>query len=317
MTTSTANGPRTQAQASAPGSLMVFGEHAVLHGHLAICCAIDRRITVTATRRSDGRVRVVSALGERETTMASPDCAPPFQFALQVVGEFAREQTKGLAGGVALNIESEFRDDQGLGSSAAVTVATHAALDLLHGHFRSHRDLLERCRGVVRRVQGIGSGADVAASILGGVVAYRAEPLEMHRIAGALELVAAYSGAKEKTAVVVAKVDGLRARHPDPVERIYRAMDAVARDAATAIGMGDWQRVGELMNIGQGLMEAIGVSTPKLAGMLEGLRATPGILGGKISGSGLGDCVIALGKPDGATLPLLPVAVSGRGVEHR
>ncbi|MDA0577139.1 MAG: hypothetical protein O3B24_03470, partial [Verrucomicrobia bacterium] len=153
--------PCDQASASAPGSLMLFGEHAVLHGHLAIACSIDPRVTVRVHRRADGDVHVSSALGECQSAMRAPDTSAPFQFLMTAVTDFAKQ----LPGGVTVHVQSEFRADMGLGSSAAVTVATYAALDCLCGTRRVQDDLLMRCRAIVRRVQGRGSGTDVAAGI--------------------------------------------------------------------------------------------------------------------------------------------------------
>ena len=49
---------------SAPGSLMLLGEHAVLEGSRALVCAINRRITVELRVRSDRVVKIVSELGD-------------------------------------------------------------------------------------------------------------------------------------------------------------------------------------------------------------------------------------------------------------
>lgn len=297
--------------ASAPGSLMLFGEHAVLHGHRALCAAVNRRLRVTACARSDRRVTIQSALGEREMALDALDATPPFQFATACVAE-ARS---GLAGGVDLRIESEFRDDLGLGSSAAVTVATLAALDALAGRTVQAEDLHRRGTSVIRAVQGVGSGTDVAASVLGGIIAYRAEPVALRRIASSMPLTVVYSGAKEKTAAVIARVDRLQRAHPEAVEGVYTAMDRVAGEAEMAIAAGDWPRVGELMMMGHGLMEALGVCNARLQEILQALRGAPGIHGAKISGSGLGDCLIGVGDA-GGVLPgeRLDVAVSGEGV---
>lgn len=87
-----------------------------------------------------------------------------------------------------------------------------------------------------------------------------------------------------------------------------RAIDAIERQ--------DWQTVGQLFNINQGLMDAIGVNDKSLAGINHALRAEPEILGSKISGSGLGDCVVALGEvtnPD-FPYPTIPLHISSQGV---
>ena len=50
------------------------------------------------------------------------------------------------------------------------------------------------------------------------------------------------------------------------------------------------------MNIHQGLMQALGVSDQKLNNLLNQLGQYPGIMGAKISGAGLGDCIVGIGQ---------------------
>ena len=47
-------------KASAPGSLMLLGEHAVLHGKPALVGALDKRITVTLTPMRHDRIEIIS-----------------------------------------------------------------------------------------------------------------------------------------------------------------------------------------------------------------------------------------------------------------
>jgi mevalonate kinase len=87
-------------------------------------------------------------------------------------------------------------------------------------------------------------------------------------------------------------------------------------EAEQAIIKQDWYALGRLMNIYQGLMDALGVNDYTLSDIIYTMRASADIYGAKISGSGLGDCVIALGMD--VTLPLdyesIPVAISESGV---
>ncbi len=84
----------------------------------------------------------------------------------------------------------------------------------------------------------------------------------------------------------------------------------------SAVDSADWSQLGQLMNLYQGLMDALGVNDATLSEMIWRLRAQPGILGAKISGSGLGDCVLELGHMT-ETLPWesIPVSVAATGVE--
>ena len=66
-----------------------------------------------------------------------------------------------------------------------------------------------------------------------------------------------------------------------------------------------------IMNKNQTYMRKMGVSTEKLDEIVKTLQQQPGILGAKISGSGLGDCVLGLGESD---LEQIPVEMSVEGL---
>ncbi len=298
--------------ASAPGSLMLLGEHAVLRGHRALVCAVNRRIHVTLTPRRDRVIRIVSSLGRHETTVERVREAAPFRFVTAAIALRRRQPPSGFD----LRVRSEFSHKVGLGSSAAVTVATHAALAAwLDGRIAPRKLLTDSVR-VIRAVQGLGSGADVAASVYGGVVLYRAKPLGVWPVRAACPLTVIYSGSKRPTPEVVRLVDRARKRRPRLFDDAFALMGRSAVSAARALQHGDLRTVGELLNLNQGLMAAIGVSNPKLAGIVHALRSDPAILGSKISGSGLGDCVIGLGRARRRRWPyaLVPAAVSPTGV---
>ncbi len=299
-------------RASAPGSLMLFGEHAVLHGKRALVCAVTSRLTVRLGPRTDRRVCIESALGRHETSLDAPEPSIPFRFVMAALAH----GLAGLPGGFDLAIDSEFSPTVGLGSSAAVTVATLAALDAHAGRTTDREALVRAAREVIRRVQGAGSGADAAASVFGGIVAYRADPMAIRRIAQAPPLTLVYSGAKTPTPEVIRRVESARAAMPAVFNAIYEAMNRVAEEATAAIEQANWTRTGALMNVAQGLMDAIGVNDAALSSIVHALRADPAVLGAKISGSGLGDCVVALGRPvrpDPALLEI-PVCISPDGV---
>jgi mevalonate kinase len=142
----------------------------------------------------------------------------------------------------------------------------------------------------------MGSGADVAASVRGGTVAYRQDPRDVRRLSQCCPITAVYSGAKKPTPEVVARVESLRVKHPRSVDAIFRLMGETAEQAVSAVERRDWRRAGELFNLNQGFMEAIGVSNEALSAIVYALRSDPAVYGAKISGSGLGDCVVGLGR---------------------
>ena len=297
---------------SAPGSLMLLGEHAVLHGRQAVVAAVARRVRVRLAPREDDEIHVQSALGEFVTRRTQLGAHAPLRFVLGAI----EERAASLPAGFELAIESDNSEKIGFGSSAAVTVATLAALHVwTTGAFRVE-DVLRDGLRVVRRVQGVGSGADIAASTYGGIVAYRAQPLEVRRLAAAHPFVAVYSGSKMPTPDVIRFVESRRSVHPGLFERAYDLIGDCAVAAVQAIDRGDWATLGVMMNLNHGLMDAIGVSNQALSSIVYALRAEPGVLGSKISGSGLGDCAIGLGTVtrQGFPYPVMPVEVAQQGV---
>lgn len=104
-------------RAKAPGSLMLLGEYAVLHGKTAIVAAIDKFILVSLTPRNDNTIHIYSSLGELTADRRQLQSLPPFEFVLTALA------SKKLPTGCDVMIESDLPSAIGLGSSAAVTIA--------------------------------------------------------------------------------------------------------------------------------------------------------------------------------------------------
>jgi mevalonate kinase len=285
--------------------MMLLGEHAVLHNKRALVLAIDKRISVTLTPRSDKIISIHSELGKIQVTLDNlihVKLDKAFQFVLAAIHRFQKQFETGFD----LLIHSEFTDKIGLGSSAAVTVATLAVifqyLEALGLNFPNRlqeekaNTLFETAKSVIQEVQGIGSGADVAASVYGGIIFYQKNaPCILKRIANLPPMVAVYSGFKTPTIEVIKKVEGYRKTQEKIYEKLFESMDACLDDAVMSAENKNWIRLGELMNIQQGLMNALSVGTPLLNKIVDTLNHQPGIFGAKISGSGLGDCIVGIG----------------------
>jgi len=279
-------------KASAPGSLMLLGEYAVLHGKHALVCAVDKRITVTLTPRVDDQIQIHSALGQYAARLSELTVEKPFQF---VLGALKHYQPR-LRRGCDIKIEAGFSDKIGLGSSAAVTIATLATLITWLDIRISPLEMVRQGRNIVRQIQGIGSGADIAASVYGGMVSYQAHPLAAEKIAMTHPLTLLYSGFKTPTAEAIQRVQQYFSAHPQLFRHISNSIGQCALEGIQLVRKEDWKSLGHIMNIQQGMMEAIGVNLPILNDLILDLRQQKNIWGAKISGSGLGDCVIGLGE---------------------
>lgn len=280
---------------SAPGSLMLTGEHAVLHGSPAAACAVDKRIYLTLTPRTDRAVHIESPLGTLDTKLDNLPSENQFKFIIEAIRQ------SNLNIGVDIKTESEFSSTVGLGSSAAVTVCTCMALNTLKGIIPTREELFPQCYNVVHGVQKTGSGCDLAASIYGGIIAmeskdghYTPRKLDSPSLP---EIDLYYCGYKMKTPDVIALVDNKAQAEPEKYAKLYQYMTQVAGSTITLFERGNFEMAGNLFGKYQMLMEQLGVCDDTLKDMVIRLQEDSNVLGAKISGSGLGDCVLSLGIP--------------------
>lgn len=290
---------------SAPGSLMLFGEHAVLYGAKAIVMAHVGRIHVTCRGRDKGLWVRSDRHGEAD--LEAKDLRPEFLYVRAALSGWPALKKCG----VTIEIRSDFSDQLGFGSSAALMASLQGAFFLWTEGIESAdslqdndvRKILWR-KGIkaIRLVQGVGSGADLAASLWGQVLLFQ-PPSQKRRLSvtpltSEVPLVSLYSGYKEKTADVVAYVQERVALCPAIFDTLFEASEQITIQAAEAIQERHWGEVGFLMNLAHGLMESYGVNSSLLHILVNELRLKETIRGAKISGSGLGDCVIGLGSVD-------------------
>jgi mevalonate kinase len=301
-------------KASAPGSLMLLGEYAVLHGKPALVCAVNKRMSVLLKPRRDTKITIKSDLGVFETDLSKIEITYPFQFVLTALKKFQLHMRYGCD----IIITSEFSDKVGFGSSAAVTVATIKAVATWLKIPMPNMLLLKHAKKIIRKVQGLGSGADVAAAVFGGIVYYRMQPIMAEKIHSFYPLSAVYSGFKTPTVEAVNLVKKKYVKHPKLYHQLFKTIGSCAQLGRLAIQQQDWPTFGKIMNIQHDLMYGLGVSSPLLEKITHQLR-TADTLGAKISGSGLGDCIIALGqiasfKWKDKKVRNIPLAITEQGV---
>jgi mevalonate kinase len=274
---------------------------------------VDKRIYLTLSPRNDRAVHIESPLGKLETTLDALPAESQFTFIIEAI-----RQVK-LNLGVDIKTESEFSSTVGLGSSAALTVCICMALNTLKGIIPKREELFNQCYNVVHEVQKTGSGCDLAASIYGGIIAmesrdgvYTPRKLDCPALP---EIDLYYCGYKMKTPDVIALVNQKAQEEPEKYEKLYQYMTQVAEATVTVLERGNFEMAGNLFGKYQMLMEQLGVCDDTLKDMVTQLQNDSNVLGAKISGSGLGDCVLSLGIPAKKLerYQNIPVKISDRG----
>lgn len=276
---------------SAPGKLMLMGEHAVVYGFPSLVTAIDERLTVEVEKIAKSNV-VVDAPQASDT---------------RFVDEAVRQAQKKWdipLGGFRIKTQSKFSGKYGFGSSASVTVTLLKALALLFQKQVNQSELFDISYKTVLAVQGVGSGFDVAAAVYGGTLYFVGGGKVIEEIharyresndqtVSEMPLIVGYTGVKADTTTLIKQVAEKRDKNPEKVERIFQGIAKLVDDAKQKMREGDWERVGKLMDFNQEYLRDLGVSSEKLEAMISAAKKA-GAWGAKLSGAGGGDCIVAL-----------------------
>jgi mevalonate kinase len=285
--------------ASAPGKVILFGEHAVVSGAKALGAAIDLRAKVTV-HDTPGSTTIEAcdlclqgfSLNLNTHQFASAQALHATRYISAVLEEFD-------AGDIQVKIESDIPLASGLGSSAAIVVAATAALNRHLDFGLSQKDIADRAHRIEKAVQqGLGSPTDTALATFGGYLQI-SSPQVMPLDLPFMDMVVGYTNLPHDTRSEVAKVQSLKARYPDLVDPIFQAIGAISGRAVPLIRDRKLDLLGELMNVNHGLLEAIGVGTRELAELVYAARGAGGAFGAKLTGAGGGGCMIALPTPHG------------------
>jgi mevalonate kinase len=270
---------------SAPGKMLLMGDHAVVYGRSCLVTAMDTRLTVTIESLTENDIEIV-APQVSNTTFISRSIA-------------VAEAAWGVScSGLKITTQSMFSSQYGLGSSSAVTVATIVALSKFLKRNDTLNELFLLSRQVVLDVQGAGSGFDVAAALMGGTLLYEKTTPTLSPVSvDTMPLVIGYTGVKADTTMLVGDVAHKREQEQGKVDRIFDAIELLVQEAKSRMEQKEWDRVGKLFDFNQEYLRDLGVSSEKLESLIFAAKHA-GAWGAKLSGAGGGDCMIALVPDD-------------------
>ena len=287
---------RSSIVVSAPGKLMLFGEHAVVYGLPCIVTAVNQRMRVKIITTKDSIIELAAPEVEiknfkAEITTPLSELPRGARFVFMAVKNFFKEYK--VSSGLKIETRSDFSSSFGFGSSSAVTVCVVKGLSEIFGVKLSNKKLFNICYKTVLDVQGVGSGFDIAAAIWGGTLYFVGGGKKITQISrGSLPLVVGYTGIKADTATLVKKVAELKKIKPKIINSIFKSIVLIVESAKKLLKNGNYEGLGKLANLNQGLLDALGVNTSELSDLIYAARES-GALGAKLSGAGGGDCMIA------------------------
>ncbi|MDD1677860.1 MAG: mevalonate kinase [Methanomicrobiales archaeon] len=249
---------------SAPGKVFLFGEHAVVFGKPGVAMAIRPRVYVTVRR------------AKRTTDVKSPYLEECFC-------------QMGVHG--TLYVRSLLPSASGLGSSAAVTVATLCAINDEFGLGHTREEVSQLAFEIEKKVQkGRASPTDTYVSSFGGLVLI--DPTTKRRLPPQnFPLVIGNTGISHNTSHMLEMVAAFRKASPEIALPLLDAIEGTTRKALHSLN--NPKDLGNLMDVNHALLEALGVGHPVLSKLVLSARAA-GAFGAKLTGAGGGGCMVAL-----------------------
>lgn len=299
----------SKTKTSAPGKIIISGEHAVVYGYPALLASLDRRLTCIFDAQTKGQ----------EINSSVNDLTYAWK-ALKICERSLRHKFPN----VKITIDSNLPVGSGMGSSAALAVAFAAGFNRLA---RNDFDL-EAINNLAYRIEkvrhGKPSGGDNTISAYGGFLWYRKEsenlrtfsPIKIKRKLPRLYILD--SGKPiESTGEMVAGVKKDTAT--------FMAMEKVTRGILRYLTGEENVNFGELMTENERLLERLDVVSPQTRELIKKIEK----LGGhaKISGAGgakKGSGILLVLHKDSQVIKrlaksvncaIIPVKLGGEGVE--
>jgi mevalonate kinase len=277
---------------SAPGKIILCGEHSVVYGRPAIAVPVSdlrARARVEPAPRGSGLRIEAPNLHQSLHLRRAAKGNPLARTASLVLEHLGLPEPDAL-----LVVESDLPIASGMGSGAAITAAAARALAAALGKELLTETVSEITYEVEKIHHGTPSGIDNTAVAWERPVYFtRGQPPETFPIAIAFDILIANTGIAGSTRGAVTEVRRRWEATPGYYETIFNCIGAIARAARAAVEQGALQALGTLLNENHELLAKMGVSLAQLDTLVDAAR-NAGALGAKLTGAGQGGNIIAL-----------------------
>ena len=282
-----------EAKASAPGKVILFGEHAVVYGRPAIAVPVKGVRAWATVEESPGEILIRALDIGKEFSLSEAPPDDPLRLAVELTLNFLKPPK---VTGFTITITSEIPIARGLGSGAAVSTAIVRALASYFGRELAPDEVSAIVYEVEKIYHGTPSGIDNT------VIAYESpvffiknqKPVPF-KAQKPFNIVIGDTGISSSTKEVVLWVRKRWEENKVWHEKLFDRIGEIALSGRKAAEEGDLRRMGELMDENHELLVELGVSCPELDRLVEAARKA-GALGAKLSGAGWGGNIIALAE---------------------
>ncbi|SDQ20721.1 mevalonate kinase [Carnobacterium viridans] len=277
------------ALGKANGKIILMGEHSVVYGEPAIAIPFPATHIHATITPIEGPVQLDCVYYQGD--LAS---APQHLENLIAVVESTLNELKQEFNNFKLTIESTIPVERGMGSSAAVAIATVRAVFNYYSVPLTDDKLLTLANISETIAHGNPSGLDAAMTSGRHPLYYiKGKPFVPFKVSLSAYLIVADTGLKGQTRDAVASIAQLNKEDTETTMDAIHGLGDLARQAKFAIESANPVTLGLVMNEAHETLSSLGVSNERLNHLVSTAR-TNGALGAKLTGGGRGGCMIAL-----------------------
>ena len=285
-------------KASAPGKIILFGEHAVVYGRPGLAVPVTQ--VHADVEVSDGSRSGIWIDAPDINLHAELNTLPSDHPLASVIHNFLFLSRVSLFPNLEIKITSTIPVASGLGSGAAVTVALVRALSSHLNYSLADEEVNTFAYEIEKLHHGTPSGIDnTVVTYARPVYFIKGQPIKIFHVGQPFTIVIGDTGISAPTKESVADVRRLWMNDKARWESVFDKIGEISFTARRAIEAGKSEILGELMNENHALLQKLMISSPELDGLVEAARDA-GALGAKLSGGGRGGNMIALVQPEGS-----------------
>ncbi len=283
-----------------PGKCILFGEHAVVYGFPSISMAIPLNSTCIVEENKLNSIELnFKTINKKyegsnlvDIEQKIPSNYSQFILGLNSLGNKFDIEIKDIR----IELSSDIIPNAGLGSSASTSIALISAVSEFYGLNLKKADIFNFALEMEKITHGNPSGIDHTTCLYGNILFYqKGKPFHIVYPPDDFQVLITYTNQEHDTKEVISNVKRLKDEKSHLFDSIVDKIGFYTEIAELELVSGNYEEVGKLMNFNQDLLSQLNVSNETIDKINE-IALKNGAYGSKLTGAGLGGCVITLGE---------------------
>lgn len=300
--------------ASAPGKIILFGEHAVVYGRPALAIPVTQVHVDVDIEEADANSAGIWISAPAVNLQAEFNSLPSDHPIASVIHNLFFLARVSPFPDLKISISSSIPVASGLGSGAAVTVALTRALSTQINYSMTDEQVNAFAYEIEKLYHGTPSGIDnTVVTYAKPVYFVKGQPIETFKVGQPFTIVIGDTGIPAPTRESVNDVKKRWEADQAKWENVFDEIGDIAFCARYVIQEGWIKMLGALMDENHAFLQEMTVSSPELDNLVSAARKA-GALGAKLSGGGRGGNMIALAEKEAG--PVITEALMSAGAKR-